>query len=126
MLLYVDKQVLAQFIFWPVVLIFFGIKAASYSITLPEGTTTVSLVIGGACLAGIIGLLIFNKTYRPLIAIIVVAIWVALVLLSEYIAWMFGNPFLKEIWPWGMSYVLAGVVGILSLEWLTRKLLKLA
>lgn len=125
-LLYVDKQWLAQLVFWPVVLFFFAVKVMAYWYTLPAWPEITPLVIAGAGLAVVVGLLIFNQKYRPLIAPIVLAIWVALVLLGEFIAYTFSNPFLHEVWPWGMSYVLAGVVGILSLEWLTRKLLKLA
>ncbi|MBM4069996.1 MAG: hypothetical protein FJ271_13745 [Planctomycetes bacterium] len=125
-LLFVDKQVLAQLVFGPTALAFFAVKTATYWIELPDGVDLAGFAVGGVGLAVVVALLVLNRCYRPLVALMVLAIWVALVLAGEFIANLFGNPFLHEVWPWGMSYVLAGVVGILSLEWLTRKLLKLA
>jgi hypothetical protein len=132
-LLYMGGQTLAQIIFWPGFLAFFGLRAAAYFVLPPQrisqllpGSETVAIVLGSACLLAIIALLIFHKYYRPLVVLAIIGIWAVGIALADYFAGLRGVAFLNEIWPWGMSYVLAAVVIILSLEWLTRKLLKLA
>ncbi len=123
-LLYVGRQILAQLIFWPVFVLCLGTKVATFFVPGMETLYLIGMGIAAVGMAGVIVLLLVNREYRPLYVLGGVFLWALLGMVVAQLPG--GREFLTEVWPWGMSYVLAGVVGILSLEWLTRKLLKLA